>query len=282
MPKSMVALALAVAAGVAVLVATATASMSRLPLFVRFTVTLPPDAVWVIAWLIVACAAAVPLAMAPTSALSPAALVIVRVTVAPASCWKMRPLAVLLTFAVTAGVPVANTPKKQSALVASAQIVTVSLVVSVPAAGVALGPNVSCGAARAGVADRAESPRAATDAPVRSAIRRLIVVMYYPLFLAAAAAVCTLWSASPAGPRPSAQRRGPPHGRNIPSIVSLTARTAEKQSGKVDWNCDFPPFLGSCVTLVQHFLPPARRPCLRAAARECRWGGQVRANCCSS
>jgi len=89
----------------------------------------------------------------------------------------------------------------------------------------------------------------------------------YPLFLAAAAAVCTLRPASPAGPRPSAQRRGPPHGRNIPSIVSLTARTAEKQSGKVDWNCDFPPFLGSCVALVQHFLPKLAPVLARPRAR---------------
>src|SRR5689334_1558062 len=94
----------------------------------------------------------------------------------------MRPLAVLLTCAVAAGAPVAATPKKQSALVASAQMTTESSVVSVPAAVPV--PNAVCGgAASAGLAARADIPRAATDAPVRSAIRRLVVVvMDIPLF----------------------------------------------------------------------------------------------------
>src|SRR5690242_21741187 len=94
----------------------------------------------------------------------------------------MRPLAVLFTFAVAAGPGVAFTPKKQSAFVARSQMTTEADVVSVPAAVPV--PNASCGgAARAGLAVRADIPRAATEAPVRSAIRRLVVgLMEVPLF----------------------------------------------------------------------------------------------------
>ena len=54
-------------------------------------------------------------------------------------------------------------------------------VVSVPAA--VPGPKVSCGAASAGVAARADIPRAAAEAPVSSAIRRFVVfVLKSPVF----------------------------------------------------------------------------------------------------
>src|SRR5690348_8895939 len=94
----------------------------------------------------------------------------------------MRPLAVLLTLAVAAGAPVAFTPKKQSAFVARSQMTTEADVVSVPAP-VPVPNAVWGGAASAGLALRADIPRAATEAPVRSAIRRLfVVVMDVPLF----------------------------------------------------------------------------------------------------
>jgi hypothetical protein len=72
--------------------------------------------------------------MAPTSALDPAAFVMVSATVAPVPCWRMIPLAVVFTVAVEAAPVVSITPKKQGLPggVARSHMVTVSLVVLAP------------------------------------------------------------------------------------------------------------------------------------------------------
>src|SRR5207248_4156012 len=112
------------------------------------------------------------------------------------------------------------TPRKHSGdAVAMAQIVIVSVYGAVVSTTLvpAYVPSAarSCGAAKAGVV----APRAASDAPVRSAIRRceVVVIRYFP-FSAADAVVDYYADCSSLEDRAVGTQHAPPPCRNIPLI----------------------------------------------------------------